>query len=199
MSAKLSGTCGTQGASFFTNTTTTYTGFLLLIESILNCPLLHIVLYLNNNHLAWLVSCIFQISLGSSNHPFHNLLFLKLNLDKHAFSAAAPRVWNELPITLKTFETITTFRKNSRHSKLHFHRKSLVVPCSDNLRVPDIGVIEVNYCAFRSVLKQVLGCQYYKPVWHFLLWCALCFRSMKVMTRMQKRKMKKEAKLHKYV
>ena len=43
----------------------------------------------------------------------------KLNMDKCAFSVTAPRVWNELPITLKT-------------SKLHFHHKSSVVPRSDN-------------------------------------------------------------------
>ena len=35
----------------------------------------------------------------------------KLNLGKHAFSVAVPRVWNELPITLKTSETISIFRK----------------------------------------------------------------------------------------
>ena len=34
-------------------------------QLILSCPLLHIVLYLHNNHPTWLVSCIFQISLGS--------------------------------------------------------------------------------------------------------------------------------------
>ena len=59
----------------------------------------------------------------------------KLNLVKRSFSVAAPRVWNELPITLKTCETIAIFRKKiSRHiySKLHFHLKSSVVPRSDN-------------------------------------------------------------------
>ena len=35
----------------------------------------------------------------------------KLNLGKHAFSVAAPRVWNELPIILKTSETIAIFQK----------------------------------------------------------------------------------------
>ena len=39
-----------------------YKNFLLLIESNLNCPLLHIVLNLHNNHPTWLVSCIFQSS-----------------------------------------------------------------------------------------------------------------------------------------
>ena len=72
---------------------------------------------------------------------------------KRAFSVAAPRVWNELPIT-------------DIYSKLHFHHKSSVVPRSDNdfcaslftimlndsvllplrAQVPDnIDAIEVNY------------------------------------------------------
>ena len=58
-----------------------YTSFLLLIELALSCPLLHIVLYLHNNHPTWLVSGIFRMSLGSSDHQFHNsLLCLKQNL-----------------------------------------------------------------------------------------------------------------------
>ena len=57
----------------------------------------------------------------------------KLNLSKRAFSVAAHRVWNELPISLKTSETIHIFRKNSTciYSKLHFHHKCSVVPRSD--------------------------------------------------------------------
>ena len=43
-------------------------GFLLLIELILSCPLLHAVLYLHNNHPTLLVSCNFHISLGKSDH-----------------------------------------------------------------------------------------------------------------------------------
>ena len=39
----------------------------------------------------------------------------KLNLDKRAFSVTAPSVWNELPINLKSSDTIATFHKNSRH------------------------------------------------------------------------------------
>ena len=57
-----------------------YTSFLFLIKLILSCPLLHIMLYHHNNHPTWLVSCIFQISLGNSDHQFHNLLCLKKNL-----------------------------------------------------------------------------------------------------------------------
>ena len=58
----------------------------------------------------------------------------KLNLGKCASSVAAPRVWNELPITLKVTEAITIFQKHSRHiySKLHFHHNSSVVPRYDN-------------------------------------------------------------------
>ena len=57
----------------------------------------------------------------------------KLNLGKHAFSVAAPRVWNELPITLKTSETIAIFRKKPQdiYSKLHSHHKCSVVPRPD--------------------------------------------------------------------
>ena len=54
-------------------------GFLLLIELILSCPLLHTVLYLHNNHPTLLVSCSFHISLGRSDHQFHNLVCLKQN------------------------------------------------------------------------------------------------------------------------
>ena len=91
----------------------------------------------------------------------------KLNLGKRAFSVAAHMVWNELPISLKTSETIPIFRKNSTciYSKLHFHHKCSVVPRSDTdfcmslftimfndsvlmrlwAQVPeDIGAIEVN-------------------------------------------------------
>ena len=48
-----------------------------------SCKLLshvYIVLYLHNNHPTWLVSWIFHLSRGSSDHPFHDLLFLKLSL-----------------------------------------------------------------------------------------------------------------------
>ena len=41
-------------------------------------------------------------------------------------------VLKKLPITLKTFETIAIFLKKTQdiYSKLHFHHKSSVVPCS---------------------------------------------------------------------
>ena len=36
----------------------------------------------------------------------------KLNLDKRAFSVATPIVWNELPATLKSCESLASFRKH---------------------------------------------------------------------------------------
>ena len=41
---------------------------------------------------------------------------IKLNLGKLAFSVASPRVWNELPITLKISENIAIFRKKIKTS-----------------------------------------------------------------------------------
>ena len=78
----------------------------------------------------------------------------KLNLGKRAFSVAAPRVWNELPITLKTSETIASVRKKIKTSISNCIstinvRLSLILifarPCS-RAQVPDnICTIEVNY------------------------------------------------------
>ena len=36
----------------------------------------------------------------------------KLNLGKRAFSVAAPIIWNELPTTLKSCDSLASFRKN---------------------------------------------------------------------------------------
>ena len=36
----------------------------------------------------------------------------KLNLGKRSFSVAAPIIWNELPTTLKSCESLASFRKN---------------------------------------------------------------------------------------
>ena len=113
-----------------------YTGFLLLIELILSCAVLHCCL--STQQPSYLASLLYlsniprQLRLSIS----HQLIVpkTKLYLGKSAFFVTAPMVWNELPITLKTSETVAIFRKNSRYiySKLHFHHKSLVVPCSDN-------------------------------------------------------------------
>ena len=51
----------------------------------------------------------------------------KHNLVKRAFSVAVPRVWNELPVTLKTSETIA------------------ILLCLKAQVPEDIGAIEVNY------------------------------------------------------
>ena len=49
----------------------------------------------------------------------------KLNLDKRAFSVAAPIIWNDLPTTLKSCESLASFRKISKliSSKLLFYLK----------------------------------------------------------------------------
>ena len=57
-----------------------YTGFQLITESNLNCPLLHIVLLQYINHLIWLVSCTFLTSPDNSDHlPHSSFLFPELN------------------------------------------------------------------------------------------------------------------------
>ena len=42
----------------------------------------------------------------------------KLNLGKRAFSVAAPIIWNELPTTLKSCESLASFHKKSKHLSL---------------------------------------------------------------------------------
>ena len=81
----------------------------------------------------------------------------KLNLVKHAFSVAAPTVWNELPITLKTSETIAIFRKNSRYiySKLCFYHNSSVVPRSDNDFCMSLFMIMLNDSVLLCLRAQV--------------------------------------------
>ena len=69
----------------------------------------------------------------------------KLNLGKRASSVAAPRVCNELPITLKTSET-SYFTKKTQdiYSKLHFHHKCSVVPRSDTDFCASLFTIMLN-------------------------------------------------------
>ena len=52
--------------------------------------------------------------IGSDTFPSDTVRNLGVKLGKRAFSVAAPRVWNELPITLKTSETIAIFRKKTQ-------------------------------------------------------------------------------------
>ena len=91
--------------------------------------------YPSNNHPTWLISCIFQISIGSSDHQFHNLLCLKQNLTwvNVLRSVATPRVWNELRITLKTSKTIVIFREKPKDIFILTYISTAV------------GAIEVNY------------------------------------------------------
>ena len=92
-----------------------YNGFLLLIELNLSSSLLHIVLYLHNNNPTWLVSCIFQVSLGSSDHQFrNNLLCIKQNLTwANVFCLSLRQGSGMNSQTLITFETIYIFRKKT--------------------------------------------------------------------------------------
>ena len=116
-----------------------YTGFQFLIGLILSCQLLHIVLYLHNNHPTWLVSCIFQISIGISDHKFHNLLCLKQNLAWVNVISLSLHLGSGInsPITLKLLKLYLFSEKNSRHvySKLHFHHKSVMLTDSVLLRL----------------------------------------------------------------
>ena len=50
--------------------------------------------------------------LRSSTPQQLSIPITKLNLGKHAFSVAAPIVWNELPTTLKSCESLASFRKH---------------------------------------------------------------------------------------
>ena len=54
-----------------------------------------------------------HLSAGISDNLLHDcLIFLEPNLGKRAFSVAAPNVSNELPTTLKSCESLASFRKN---------------------------------------------------------------------------------------
>ena len=50
--------------------------------------------------------------LRSSTSQQHSIPRTKLNLGKRALSVAAPIIWNELPTTLKSCESLASFRKN---------------------------------------------------------------------------------------
>ena len=52
------------------------------------------------------------IQLRSSTSQQLSIPRTKLNLGKRAFSVAAPIIWNELPTTLKSCESLASFRKN---------------------------------------------------------------------------------------
>ena len=50
-------------------------------------------------------------TLRSSVSKKHLVPKTKLNIGKRAISVAAPTIWNQLPITVKSSESIGTFRK----------------------------------------------------------------------------------------
>ena len=59
----------------------------------------------------------------------------KQNIGKRAFSMAAPTLWNQLPISIKSFENIDTFRNKKRKLiclKLFFNHKVSAVPSSND-------------------------------------------------------------------
>ena len=59
----------------------------------------------------------------------------RLTIDKCAFSVAAPTIWNLLPITVKSSDTIDTFCKiktENIYLKLLFHHKLLAVVSSND-------------------------------------------------------------------
>ena len=86
-----------------------------LAHVLLRAPHFSLMQYIN--HLIWLVSCTFLTSPDNSDHlgPTSQNLSIprtKLNLGKRAFSVAAPIIWNELPTTLKSCESLASFRKH---------------------------------------------------------------------------------------
>ena len=55
-----------------------------------------------------------------------------LNIGKGAFSVAAPTIWNQLPIIIKSSEIVATFHKTLDIClKLLFHHNLSAVPCSN--------------------------------------------------------------------
>ena len=161
---------GCLGFHYHYHYLSSYTGF--LVELILNCPILHIVLYLHNNHPTWPASCIFQISLGSSGHQFHNnVLCIKQNLIWANVLFLSLRLRYE--INSPSFETFWNYsflpKKKSTHiySKLHFNHKSSVVPRSDNDFCASLFTIMLKDYALLRLSAQIaeeigaMGVSYY--------------------------------------
>lgn len=132
----------------------------------LNCPLLHIVLYINNNLPTCLVFCFFQISIGSSNQPFHNnLLFIKLNLfcaNEQISLSLCLWSWTNSQSHWKHMKSQLSSEKNSIpiYSKLLFCHISSVVPRSDNDLCASMFSIMLNDFVFVGPLSSGLwGCR----------------------------------------
>ena len=73
----------------------------------------------------WASNLASNINIASFKYPMDSLIGssvsqqrivpkIRFNLRKHAFSVAAPKVWNELLITFKSSETIATFHKKAQ-------------------------------------------------------------------------------------
>ena len=65
------------------------------------------LIILANNHVS-----LIDRQLRSSTSQQLSIPRTKLNLGKRAFSIAAPIIWNEVPTTLKSCESLASFRKN---------------------------------------------------------------------------------------
>jgi len=59
---------------------------------------------------------IFDNYIGPLGHVYKQRFVTKtrLNIGKQAFSVAAPAIWTQLPITIKSSETIATIRKQNQ-------------------------------------------------------------------------------------
>ena len=93
---------------------------------------------LSTQQLTYLVNLLHfsDISRTLRSSVSKQLFVPKLNIGKHAFSVAAPTIWNQLPITIKSSETIDTIRKKNEVKtylfEIFFLHKCSVVPCSND-------------------------------------------------------------------
>ena len=91
----------------------------------------------------------------------------KLNVSKSAFSVAALTIWNQLPITIKSSETIAISCKKPKNicSKLPFHHTFLVVFCSsDNSCLSPFLVMCNGFICYASELDFSRISRHYRYV-----------------------------------
>ena len=103
-----------------------YTGFQVITESNSNCLTYRALAIHQPPYLASLLHFSnIPRQLRSSTSQQLSIPRTKLNLGKRAFSVAAPIIWTDLPTTLKSCESLASFRKISKliSSKLLFHLK----------------------------------------------------------------------------
>ena len=124
----------------------------------LNWLLLDNVQFLLNNRHTYLICCIFLISPRPLDHPVF-VPKIKLNFGKRDLSLAAPNIWNELPITTKSSETIATFRKQQKQFFLiSFHHKFSAVPCfNDDFYLSPFMITPNDFVGYASVLDFLKG------------------------------------------